>query len=77
MSLINLFYRNSHHDKLTHSLRGHYVPIILDNISDESVLDIEKRKYYIQNYTFTMLGFLIDEDEFEIVPCYNKSFNYV
>ena len=49
-------------------VKGHYVPIILDSISDESSLDIEKRKYYIQNYTFIMLGFLIDEDEFEISP---------
>lgn len=54
-------------------VKGHYVPIILDNISDESVLDIEKRKYYIQNYTFTMLGFLIDEDEFEIVPAITRA----
>ncbi len=55
-------------------VKGHYVPIILDNISDESVLDIEKRKYYIQNYTFTMLGFLIDEKEFEIKPAISRAF---
>ena len=54
-------------------VKGHYVPIILDSISDESVLDIEKRKYYIQNYTFTMLGFLIDEEEFEIVPAITRA----
>ena len=54
-------------------VKGHYVPIILDSISDESSLDIEKRKYYIQNYTFIMLGFLIDEDEFEISPAISRS----
>jgi hypothetical protein len=34
-------------------------------ITDESVNDLEKRRYYVQSYDFTMLGFLIDEDEFE------------
>ena len=29
-------------------IKGHYIPIILENISDESALDLEKRKYYVQ-----------------------------
>ena len=49
-------------------IKGHYIPIVMGNISDESVLDVEKRKYYIQSYEFTMLGFLIDEEEFEVSP---------
>lgn len=53
-------------------IKGHYIPIVMGNISDESVMDIEKRKYYIQNYEFTMLGFLIDEDEFEISPAITR-----
>ena len=44
MSLTKLFYRNFHQDKLIHLLKGHYVPIILNSISDESVLDIEKKE---------------------------------
>jgi hypothetical protein len=44
----------------------------MGDISDESVLDIEKRKYYVQSYSFTMLGFLIDEDEFEVSPAINR-----
>jgi hypothetical protein len=55
------------------NIKGHYIPIVMGNISDESVLDIEKRKYYIQNYEFTMLGFLIDEDEFEVSPAINRT----
>jgi hypothetical protein len=31
-------------------------------------MQIENRKYYIQNYDFTMLGYLIDEAEFEVKP---------
>jgi len=53
-------------------IKGHYIPIVMGNISDESVMDIEKRKYYIQTYEFTMLGFLIDEDEFEISPAVTR-----
>lgn len=49
-------------------VKGHYIPIIWDNVSDESVMEIEKRKYYIVSYDFTMLGFLIDEDEFKVKP---------
>jgi hypothetical protein len=49
-------------------IKGHYVPIVMGNITDDSVMDVEKRKYYIQSYEFTMLGFLIDEDEFEVSP---------
>ena len=54
------------------NIKGHYIPIVMNNISDESVMELEKRKYYIQTYDFTMLGFLIDEDEFEVSPAINR-----
>ena len=50
------------------NIKGHYIPIIWDNITDESVMEVEKRKYFIASYDFTMSGFLIDEEEFEIQP---------
>jgi hypothetical protein len=53
-------------------INGHYIPIIMGNISDESVMEVEKRKYYIQSYEFTMLGFLIDEEEFEVSPAVSR-----
>lgn len=53
-------------------IKGHYIPIIMNNITDESVMDVEKRKYYIQSYEFTMLGFLIDENEFEVSPAVSR-----
>ena len=53
-------------------IKGHYIPIIMGAIADESVVDVEKRKYYIQTYEFTMLGFLIDEDEFEVSPAITR-----
>jgi hypothetical protein len=56
------------------TINGHYIPIINDSFSDESVLDLEKRKYYIQKYDFTMMGFLIDEEQFEVSPAINRTF---
>jgi hypothetical protein len=53
-------------------IKGQYVPIVLNNISDESQMTIDSRKYYIQNYDFTMLGYLIDEDEFEVKPAISR-----
>jgi hypothetical protein len=53
-------------------IKGHYIPIKMGGITDESVMDVEKRKYYIQSYEFTMLGFLIDENEFEVSPAISR-----
>jgi len=55
-------------------IKGHYIPIIMDDISDESVMDVEKRKYYMQSYNFTLMGFLIDENEFEVKPAVSRTF---
>jgi hypothetical protein len=54
------------------NIKGHYIPIIMSNISDESIMDIEKRKYYVQSYEFIMMGFLIDEEQFEISPAISR-----
>jgi hypothetical protein len=53
-------------------IKGHYIPIKNTGISDESVMDIEKRKYYIQSYDFLMMGFLIDENEFQVSPAISR-----
>ena len=53
-------------------IKGQYVPIIMDNVSDESQMNMESRKYYVQSYDFTMLGYLIDEDEFEVKPAIQR-----
>jgi len=53
-------------------IKGQYVPIILDNVSDESQMTIDARKYYVQNYDFIMLGYLIDEEEFEVKPAIQR-----
>lgn len=55
-------------------VKGHYIPIILENINDKSPIDdIDGRKYYQQTYTLTMLGFIIDDEEFEVKPAINRA----
>jgi hypothetical protein len=54
-------------------VKGHYIPIVMTTLSDESVIDTEDRRYYQQNYTFQLQGFLIDEEEFEVKPAITRS----
>jgi hypothetical protein len=54
-------------------IKGHYIPIQLDDVSDESIMDVEKRRYYIQSYSFTLQGFLLDEEQFEVRPAVSRS----
>jgi hypothetical protein len=57
------------------TVKGHYIPLILDKIEDNTPMDtLEGRRFYVQNYTFTMLGFLIDSEEFEVKPAINRFF---
>jgi len=53
-------------------IKGHYIPIVMESVGDESAKDLEKRKYYIANYTFVMKGLLIDEAEFQISPAISR-----
>jgi hypothetical protein len=55
-------------------VKGHYIPIVLDKIEDNTPMDtLDGRRFYVQNYSFTMLGFLIDDEEFEVSPAINRS----
>jgi hypothetical protein len=53
-------------------IKGHYIPITLESVGDESAKDLEKRKYYISNYKFLMQGILIDEEEFQVSPAVTR-----
>ena len=56
-------------------VKGHYVPIIMDKVEDNSPIDqLDGRRFYSQNYSFTMLGFLIDQEEFEVKPAVSRFF---
>ena len=54
-------------------VKGHYIPIVMNSIGDESKIDTEERRYYQQNYQFQLQGFLLDEEEFEVKPAISRS----
>jgi hypothetical protein len=54
-------------------IKGHYVPIIFERNEDNTPMEsLDGRRFYVQNYHFTMLGFLIDGEEFEVKPAINR-----
>jgi hypothetical protein len=56
-------------------IKGHYIPIILQSNDDSTPMEtLDGRRFYIQNYKFTMLGFLVDSEEFEIKPAVSRMF---
>jgi hypothetical protein len=57
------------------TIKGHYIPIVLDKVEDNTPMDtLDGRRFYMQNYSFTMLGYLIDSEEFEVKPAINRLF---
>ena len=56
------------------NIKGHYIPIILESIADNSPIEnIDSRRFYLQTYTFIMLGLLIDHEEFEVKPAISRA----
>ena len=50
------------------NIKGHYIPIIMNGVTDESTMDVfDGQRYYNQSFNFTMLGYLQDEKEFKVV----------
>lgn len=56
------------------TVKGHYIPMILESISDQSQIDtLEGRRFYQQVYSVQLQGFLIDEEEFEVTPAVDRT----
>ena len=52
---------------------GHYFPIILENIGDESTIDqFEKKRFYLQSFEMQMLGYIMDEEDYEVTPAIKR-----
>lgn len=56
------------------NIKGHYFPIYLESIGDESTIDdIEGKRYYVQTYELKMSAYILDEDEFEVKPAVERA----
>ena len=53
---------------------GHPMPLHLETIGDESNIDdFENRRFYVQMFEMKLLGYILDEEDFEVVPTINRS----
>ena len=56
------------------NVNGHPMPIHLESIGDESNIDdFETRRFYVQLFEMKLLGYILDEDDFEVVPTINRA----
>lgn len=45
---------------------GHYMPMVLESISDESQYNIDDRQFYSQSYTIKALCYIITDEDYRI-----------
>jgi hypothetical protein len=56
------------------NVKGHYFPILLENIGDESqITDINAKRFYVQTYEMKLQGYLVDSEEFEVKPAVTRA----
>lgn len=54
--------------------KGHPMPLHLETIGDESNIDdFENRRFYVQMFEMKLLGYILDEEDFEVVPTINRT----
>ena len=46
---------------------GHFIPMRLDDISDESEYNIDDRRYYSQSYLITVMAYIMPKDSFRVI----------
>lgn len=45
---------------------GHFIPMVIDDISDETSYSISDRKFYVQSVTIKLMAYIIEKDDFEV-----------
>jgi len=54
-------------------VNGHPMPVLSESIGDESQVDVlESRKFYVQPYEMKLMGYLLVEEDFEVIPAINR-----
>jgi hypothetical protein len=55
------------------NIKGHPMPLLLETIGDESNIDdFENKRFYVQLFEIKLMGYLLNEEDFEVVPTYNR-----
>ena len=56
------------------NVNGHPMPLHLESIGDESNIDdFENRRFYVQMFDMKLLGYILDEEDFEVIPTTNRT----
>jgi len=56
------------------NVNGHPMPLYLETISDESNIDaFEGKRFYVLMFEIRMAGYILDEEDFEVVPTINRT----
>jgi hypothetical protein len=56
------------------NVKGHPMPVVIESISDESnIEDFENRRFYVQHYEMLLKGYLLDEEDYVVVPTANRA----
>lgn len=56
-------------------VNGHPMPVHLEDIGDESNIDdFENRRFYVQPFQMVLYGYILDEEDFEVIPTVNRAF---
>ena len=56
------------------TVKGHPMPLHLESIGDESNIDdFENKRFYVQTFEVTLLGYLLDESQYEVIPTINRT----
>ena len=52
---------------------GHYFPVVLETIGDESTIDqFESKRFYVQNFEMQLQGYIMDEEDYEVTPAIKR-----
>jgi len=55
------------------NVKGHPMPLLLENVGDESnIEDFETRRFYVQMFEIKLMGYILDETDFQVVPTINR-----
>ncbi len=55
-------------------IKGHYIPIIFNDVNDSTPInELDGRRFYVQTYNFTMLGYILDSEDFEVTPSVSRA----
>jgi hypothetical protein len=56
------------------NIKGHYFPIMLESVGDESVIDsLDEKRFYVQTYEIKMMAYILNAEEFTVEPAVERA----